>query len=254
MMGLIASIFALGIGPLVYQTFGPMRRTDKIVSGFILLVIAGSLFLEVLPNSFQQVGVSALILALLGFVGPTLIEKLFASSASKTHSFTIFLGIGGLILHASIDGSALQSTNLVDDKDSLALAVILHRLPVGLTIWWLLKPLLGEKYALLTLLGIALATVIGYLLSMQFSEYQTTNTFTLIQAFVSGSLLHVVFHKPHEDGCMHTSQSHDRSHQHQVKAKQKSAAKTWKKLLPDRWEFLGMLFGLIILIFLHKIT
>ena len=253
-MGLIASIFALGIGPLIYQTFGPMRRTDKIVSGFILSVIAGSLFLEILPNSFQQSGSSALVLALFGFVGPTLVEKLFANSASKTHGFAIFLGIGGLILHASIDGSALQSTNLTENKDSLALAVILHRLPVGLTIWWLLKPLLGEKYALLTLLGIALATVIGFILSMQFSEYQTTDSFALIQAFVSGSLLHVVFHKPHEDGCMHTSQKHDHAHQHQVKPKQENMPRSWIKLLPDNWELLGMLFGLAVLLFLHKIA
>jgi len=252
MIGLIASILALGIGPLVYQTFGPMKRADKIVSGFILLVIAGSLFLEVLPNSFQQVGVAAIILALLGFVGPTLIEKQFSNAASKTHTFTILLGIVGLFIHASIDGSVLQSMNLDYNNNSFALAVIIHRLPVGLTIWWLLKPLLGERYALLTLVGIALATVIGFVLSMQFSEYQTSNTFALIQAFVSGSLLHVVFHKPHEDGCMHTSQSHANSHQHEQEGEHK--IKPWINLLPDRWGFIGMVCGLIVLISIHEIT
>jgi len=254
MIGLIASILALGIGPLIYQTFGPMKRTDKIVSGFILLVIAGSLFLEVLPSSFHQVGITAIVLALLGFVGPTLIEKQFTNAASRTHTLTILLGIVGLIIHASIDGSALQSTNLTDNNNSLALAVIIHRLPVGLTIWWLLKPLLGERFALLTLLGIASATVIGFVLSMQFSEYQTSNTFALIQAFVSGSLLHVVFHKPHEDGCMHTSQSHAHSHQSEVRMEVERNAKPWIKLLPDRWEILGMAFGLIVLISLHEVA
>jgi len=141
MIALIASIFALGIGPLIYQTFGPMKRTDRIVSGFILTIIAATLFLEVLPYSFNKIGWASLLLALIGFIGPTLVERIFSRSANKTHMVTILLGVLGLVLHSSIDGAALQTMSMLANGESLSLAMILHRLPVGLTIWWLLKPI-----------------------------------------------------------------------------------------------------------------
>lgn len=255
MIALIASVFALGVGPLVYQTFGPMRRTDRIVSGFILVVITLTLFVEVLPQAFSNIGYLAIILVLLGFIGPTLIEKLFAKSANKTHQLTIFLGILGLIIHASIDGVALHSNNISEHHDNMSLAIILHRLPVGLTIWWLLKPLIGERYALLTLVAMAIATSGGFALSMQISQYQSSTGLVALQAFISGSLMHVILHKPHADGCMHTSQTHNHSHHHHAESKHIDTKVTnkLKNKLPDQWELLGMLIGLCTMLALHFI-
>jgi len=258
MIALIASIFALGIGPLIYQTFGPLRRTDRIVSGFILIVIAVTLFIEVLPETFAVIGYLAIVLALLGFIGPTLIEKSFTKSANKTHMATILLGILGLVVHASIDGAALYNGNTANQHENLSLVIILHRLPVGLTIWWLLKPLIGERYALLTLLAMAVATSGGFALSMQLNDYQISSGFIALQAFISGSLLHIVFHKPHADGCMHTSQSH--AHSHHFNQNYHSDNKNANSLttinilnskIPDKWELLGMMIGLAALLILH---
>ena len=256
MIALIASVFALGVGPLIYQTFGPMRRTDRIVSGFILVVITATLFIEVLPVAFSIIGYSAIALALLGFVGPTLIEKLFAKSASKTHLMTILLGISGLVLHASIDGAALQGANSNGQHENLSLAIILHRLPVGLTIWWLLKPLIGERYALLTLVAMAAATSGGYALSMQLNEYHSSSALTALQAFISGSLMHVILHKPHADGCMHTSLTHEHSHHPERQTKNllsqtNSHFSKIKNKIPDQWEFGGMLIGFSTMLVLH---
>ncbi|MDQ7051200.1 MAG: hypothetical protein Q9M92_17430 [Enterobacterales bacterium] len=164
MIALYASIFALGVGPLIYQSFGPMKRTDSFASGFILVVISSTLLFEVLPHTFDNIGYLAFVLAILGFIGPTLIEKLFIKSADKTHLLTISLGILGLLLHASIDGAAIQASSETTQSESLTLAIVLHRLPVGLTIWWLLNPLIGQRWALLTLLFMALATSGGYFL------------------------------------------------------------------------------------------
>ncbi len=252
MIALIASLFALGVGPLVYQTFGPLRRTDRIVSGFILVVITATLLFEVLPETFQVIGYLSFILAFLGFAGPTFIEKLFAKSANQTHLLTIVLGIFGLVLHASIDGAALFDTNTSVHYENLSIAIILHRLPVGLTIWWLLKPLIGERYALLTIITMAVATAGGYGLSMQLNEYHQSVAFVALQAFISGSLLHVILHKPHADGCMHTSKTHDLKHANvehshfQSTTNHKSGYR-----LPDRWEFIGMSVGVLIMLGLH---
>ena len=256
MIALIASVFALGVGPLIYQTFGPMRRTDRIVSGFILIVIAATLFIEVLPLTFGIIGYSSIALALLGFVGPTLVEKLFAKSANKTHLLTILLGISGLVLHASIDGAALQGADSNGNHENLTMAIILHRLPVGLTIWWLLKPLIGERYALLTLVAMAGATSGGFALSMQLSEYHSSSAFAALQAFISGSLMHVILHKPHADGCMHTSLTHEISHHHEpivgdTLGHNKSRFDRLKNKIPNQWELFGMLVGFTTMMVLH---
>jgi hypothetical protein len=267
MIALFASIFALGIGPLIYQTFGPLRRTDSIVSGFILVVITATLLTEVLPQTFAIISYTAILLALLGFVGPTLIEKVFTRSANRTHILTILLGILGLVIHASFDGAALYVSDeeigaeIHHSTEQLSLAIILHRLPVGLTIWWLLKPLIGEKYSLLTLLAMALATSGGYALSMQVSEIHTSSVMAMLQAFIGGSLMHVILHKPHEDGCMHTSHSHQQHHHKHQEHKQSipitsiAGQKNFKKnnviSLANQWEIIGMIAGIALMSYLH---
>jgi hypothetical protein len=252
MIALVASIFALALGPLIYQTFGPMRRTDRIVSGFVLVVIASTLFLEVLPHAYESIGFIAILLAFIGFSGPTVIEKLFSDAASKTHSLTILLGILGLVIHASLDGAALQTGDSSHQHENLSLAIILHRLPVGLTIWWLLKPLIGERYALFTLFTMAVATTGGYLLSMQLSETMGSNGLMMLQAFISGSLMHVILHKPHADGCMHTSKTHVHNHIKEPSTQAPSGfLYSVKEKLPDQWEFGGMAVGLLLVVTLH---
>ena len=257
MIPLIASIFALGVGPLIYQTFGPLRRTDRLVSGFILVVITITLLFEVLPEAFQMIGSVAIILSLVGFAGPTLIERLFTKAANQTHMMTIVLGIFGLVIHASIDGAALLDSNSSHHHENLSLAIILHRLPVGLTIWWILRPLIGERMALATLVMMALATAGGYALSMQLIAYHQTPAFVALQAFISGSLLHVVLHKPHEDGCLHTSQTHELKHARHDSAPHSHASHSESiktrllNKIPDRWEFSGMLLGGLTMLALH---
>lgn len=244
MIALIASFFSLCVGPLVYQTFGPLKRTDKIVSGIVLVIVTGIIALEVLPHTYESIGYWAILLALSGFAGPTLIERTFHKAADTTHKWTIYLGISGLLLHALIDGAAIQAAE-EEANNGLTLAIILHRLPVGLTIWWMLKPLLGERYALITLLMMGLSTLTGFVLNLAITDYHDHNLVTVIQAFIAGSLLHVVIHKPHSDGCMHTNEEHHQhSHAHQEE-------KTGLKAMIIRWESLGIIIGLTLLGFIQ---
>ncbi len=244
MIALIASFFSLCVGPLIYQTFGPLKRTDKIVSGMVLVIVAGVICFEIIPGTFQTISFFALLLALIGFAGPTLIEKTFHKAAETTHKLTIYLGISGLLVHAFIDGAALQGDEQ-SVNNSLTLAIILHRLPVGLTIWWMLKPLLGERYALTILILMGLSTFAGYGFNQALGDYQDNLFFAIIQAFIAGSLLHVVVHKPHSDGCMHTNEEHHQhTHHHHQHPKKKQLINDFVK----RWETLGYLLGFIILL------
>ena len=73
-----------------------------------------------------------------------------------------------LAVHAMMDGAALIDHTGHDghhghhDEGSLALGVILHRLPLGLTLWWMVNSKLGLKAAFLTLGGLIGATCLGY--------------------------------------------------------------------------------------------
>ena len=246
MTSLIASLFSLCVGPLIYQTFGPLRRTDKIASGIVLVIIVGIVLFETIPTSFTRIGYIAIALSIIGFIGPTLIEKTFHRAADTTHKLTIYLGIVGLLFHAFIDGAAIQANQDQHSTDHLTLAIILHRLPVGLTIWWLLKPLLGEKYALITLGLMAASTCTGYFINQSFPISTDSSLFSILQAFISGSLLHVVIHKPHSDGCLHTSHTHKHKHSHINHESGK-----WMRYITG-WESIGVLIGLIILYFLNS--
>lgn len=245
MIALIASFFSLCVGPLVYQTFGPLRRTDKIVNGIVLIVVTGTVVFEVVPQTYQIIGLAAIITCLLGFAGPTIIERSFQRAADTTHKLTIFLGMLGLVVHAFLDGVAIQGSEYTD-SNGLTLAIILHRMPVGLTIWWLLKPLLGERYALVTLLIMGVSTVLGFMSSEAVSGYHNSMFFAITQAFIAGSLLHVVIHKPHSDGCMHTSDSH---HLHQHHHASSTSLSIRQRIFT--WENLGILLGLIIFLSIH---
>jgi len=100
-------------------------------------------------------------------------------------------------------------------------------------------------------------TVAGYILNMAFNQYQSSTNFAYIQSFISGSLLHVVFHKPHDDGCMHTSAAHDHTHHQQShlqpEEQNQGVVDYLSHKLPNKWESLGMLLGAITLLLLNVI-
>ena len=78
----------------------------------------------------------------------------------------------------------------------LGLAVILHRLPVGLAIWHLMAPHFGARFALLVLGLMCGATAAGYLLAPQWFGLLEASGVACFQAFVAGSILHVIVYEP----------------------------------------------------------
>ncbi len=75
--------------------------------------------------------------------------------------------------------------------------MILHRIPVGLVILWMLEPRHGFVGGALGVGAIAVAMVIGYTVGM--ALIVDSGGVELYQAFVGGSLLHVVFHQSRHD-------------------------------------------------------
>ena len=91
---------------------------------------------------------------------------------------------------------------------ALALAVIAHRLPAGLGVWWLVRNEFGNRVAALVLGLMVLATVVGYEAAAQVADLVSNRAFALFQAFVAGSLLHLAFHR------LRHKERHKESHGH----------------------------------------
>ncbi|NMH66216.1 metal transporter [Shewanella salipaludis] len=197
MLYLVASCIALLLGPLFYRYFSSGSGLQKGLDGFIFVSLGGLVLLHILPELLEHGGFAAIIFVVLGLWGPTASERLFHRYSEITHNLTLSLGVGGLLLHTITDGGAMVLAQQAGNSSLLALGVILHRLPVGLAIWWLLKPQVGTRWASLVLTAMILLTGIGYFAGEQLLSQLSLDNTVYLQAFVTGSILHVVLHQPH---------------------------------------------------------
>ncbi|WP_019616814.1 permease [Psychromonas ossibalaenae] len=208
-MLLLLSILALFLGPLTYRLLQRQPGWLDLLDAFIFVTISGLVLFHILPEVLHSGGLMVLVLMALGLLAPSWIEKYFHKAAAQAHQATLFLGILGLVLHASIDGSAL----LVEEGDHtawlLALGVLLHRFPVGLTVWWLLRPQYGRLLPMGILLSMSGATLAGAL----FADYSLAQLdgqwLAWFQAFVMGSIMHVVLHRPYLNAHSHSHAHND---------------------------------------------
>ncbi|QYJ80494.1 metal transporter [Shewanella acanthi] len=206
MLYLLASCIALLIGPLFYRYFSSGSGLQKGLDGFIFVSLGGLVLIHILPELLEHGGLLAIIFVILGLWGPTASERLFHRYSEITHNLTLTLGIGGLLLHTITDGGAMVLAQQDGNSSLLALGVILHRLPVGLAIWWLLKPQVGTRWASVVLVAMMLLTSVGFFAGEQLLSQLSLDNTVYLQAFVTGSILHVVLHQPHGQQDAHQGQ------------------------------------------------
>lgn len=199
---LFACIASLILGPVVYVAARTRDALLAVIDGFVFMAISGLVLLYILPDSFASGGWLTLLFVLVGFFGPTLMEQNFKKAARQAHLAALVLGIVGLCLHSLIDGTALSAPpeSPVTHHNVLPYAVILHRFPVGLTIWWLLRPAYGIWTAGAILALMSGSTIAGFFLGPHLTTGLSTQGIAWFQALVGGSLLHVVMHQPHAKG------------------------------------------------------
>ncbi len=203
---LTASILVLFMGPLLHALFKGSTIVRDIIDGFTLIVIVLLVGMHILPHTIEDIGFLAIIMLLIGLFLPSLFEKLKNHIASKVHFAAIFIVMTGLALHAFTDGVALIAPAVIHSVDGLhthsmlPVAVVLHRLPVGLAIWTLLRPVYGTDRALIMLFVISIATIFGFSSGTLLVTTVEHQPFGFIEALVAGLLLHVMFHRhdPHE--------------------------------------------------------
>lgn len=199
MLQLAGSIVAPVLGALLYRWLHGRPAAVRLFDGCMYVAVPAIVLWQVLPHSWENHGILAILVLLLGIGTPSLIERISPSLAPHADNLALLAGWSGLLIHALLEGAGLVS------KDTgFAYAVILHRIPVGLMIWWILRPRHGFRGAAIGIGTILVATVAGYAIGTQ--VFVDGAGVEIYQAFVGGTLLHAVFHQGRRD------HSHDHDH------------------------------------------
>jgi hypothetical protein len=181
---------------------------QRSLNALIVVLTAGILIFQLLPESLRILGVWSLALAAVGAGLPGLIEHLFHRAAAATHALTLGLGILGLMLHATMDGSVMTSGQVDRAGLWLPLAVAIHRVPVAMSLWWLAKRHFGYTTAIAVNASLVVGTILGYVYAGQLVDSLSGTAFHVFQSLMAGSVLHVLFHRPH--GPDHKGHDHER--------------------------------------------
>ena len=188
------SVIALVLGPFVYALGQRHPNARQILDGFIFIAIAGIVCVDIIPHAIGTGGVWTIAFLALGLAFPVILERTFHKQLPHAHEVVLVLAAIGLILHAAIDGIALLpldgSASVLHNH--LAIGVILHRLPVGMAIWWSVRPNFGTAVAVAVFAVIIAATAAAYFLGAPIAELAGTTSVAWFQAFVAGSLVHIV--------------------------------------------------------------
>lgn len=187
-MFLPLSIVALLLGPVVYTVGRRNRIVRQILDGFIFITIAGIVTVHIIPEALAGGGNLAIAFLLLGIAFPMLLERGLHESFHAAHGLILALAALGLIIHSVLDGIAL----LPSQNRDLAYAVILHRVPIGMAIWWSLRPNLGLTAAIAAFAMIIVATTASFIIGAPVVEFAEASSIAWLQAFISGSLIHIV--------------------------------------------------------------
>lgn len=196
-------------GPLMVWLLRAHTWSTVALDSFCLITISGFALLHLLPESAEQAGWLVLPLALLGFVLPSIAERTLHHGHSGMRRAVFGLAILGIAAHATLDGLFLNVGGGPHEGHShghelTAWAVILHRIPEGLGIWWIVPRTLGVGAAVLITIASITATLFGYFLGGSVLTGESQNALALLQSLLVGSLLHVVLHAhipaPREQG------------------------------------------------------
>lgn len=199
-----AAVLAPILGPLLYRLLHPRPGAVRLVDGSVYLLVPILVAWQVLPHAWEHRHIEPVVAVIAGFILPALIERASHRLADQTDNLAIVVWLSGLALHALLEGAAFAGPG--DIEAPFGLAVVLHRIPVGLVIWWLIRPRFGTTLAAVGVASLVVATLAGFGLGTELLGDAHGSGADLFQAFVGGTLVHVVFHQGRHD--------HDHDHEH----------------------------------------
>lgn len=194
---LTLTLLALASGPLLYLYARTRLGLLAYLDGFMLVSIAGLVLLEAVPGTFSAGGAWSALFLLLGLLGPSVLEQGLSRAQRSAHLLALLLAVLGLIVHSVGDGVVLSQGGEEHALYALPLAVAVHSVPVGLAVWWLLYPVFGVAPPLAAIIGMVAGTLAGFAYGPELGAELGSAGWAWFQALVAGSILHVVFGRPH---------------------------------------------------------
>ncbi|MBI4814750.1 MAG: hypothetical protein HY791_00750 [Deltaproteobacteria bacterium] len=176
-----SALAALAVGPLLLSRL-ENRRLLALVDGFVMGSIVALVVARVLPDALGRGGAWAVLAAAVGSALPRLLES--RPSARLAERGTLVIAVVGLSVHAMLDGAALTASS----DPGLTVAVLLHRVPSGLFVFWMIRP---RQLAYVVLVLDALATTLGFFVGDRVEIFHGPFA-AYMSALIAGSLLHVV--------------------------------------------------------------
>lgn len=190
----LASFLAMTVGPMLLHLAGGARSLLVGLDAFVLVTLGGLVVVHILPQSMAIAGGTALLATVLGMVGLVVMEQSSDRLAHKVWRAALPILLLGLGIHAFLDGVGLAHGHHdhAHTVSALPLAVVLHRIPVGLAIWWGVRPRFGVRGALVVMGILVVGTIVGQQYGETLIEVLPAEPLALLQAFIGGALLHGV--------------------------------------------------------------
>lgn len=211
---LAVSLLEVALAPLIA---GLARRSAVLFAAtdsFVATSIGALTLVHILPHTVRVAGASALAAAAVGALLPIGLHYAFHHLERRALPALAWLVLGALAFHAVLDGAALAVPEAglgehAHDQASMAAligaAVVLHRFPMVLGIWWFAVPLLGRRAAIVLLSALGIGTLAGYFAADMSWAALGSQPIALVQAVVAGMLFHVLIgHEgPHDPRSTH---------------------------------------------------
>jgi zinc transporter ZupT len=188
---IILSIAVLGLftGPVFLHLFKrQLGWIEKIHNGVMLCLICAVLVV-LGPHCFEAAGYYIVIAAVIGFFFPFLLDL----AMTRAHGLVLWFVVIGFLLHSALDGAALQLPD-AEGGFMLTLAILIHRVPVGLMIYLSLSKGMGVKTGFFAVGLMAVSTCFGFVLGAPILTLLSEGQIALFTLFIIGALLHVVLH------------------------------------------------------------
>jgi hypothetical protein len=206
-LALALALAALVAGATLAALLARATRLFAALDGFVLAVVAGLCAGSLLPDALGLLGTWAIPLAIVGFLGPLLAERRLHRHQPGETPVVLLGALAALLVHEALDGVGLavdgsHSHGVVEAAHdhheaaatggSLTLAILAHRLPVGLLVWWSVEPTLGRRAMIAVLGAMAAATTGGFFLAERLEAFAQGSGAGVVHALLAGALLHVV--------------------------------------------------------------
>ncbi len=195
---LLFALAALALGPILLHRLRERPALSSALDGFVLVSITGLIFVHFLFPAVEQRDVVVMICLVLGFLLPLALERFARNARADVTRWGLFLGFSGFAVHAALDGAALAAAAVSDSEAPFVLAIVLHRLPEGIAVWWLATTLVGQRTGVAVLLALMGATAGGWSLGFEAThQHRGSELIDFYNAFVGGALVHVAMHPVH---------------------------------------------------------